>query len=129
MQLSHLIVIERGDELTENLDADAATRLLSDNTEDAYGFPPYPLIADLIANGEHAVEADIRRRVVTQLSAVRLRSPDRSWFDRLSAVVAAPAHPGVVSSVPVDSASDGLDHASNGSQPANDTIGATWRLR
>jgi putative flippase GtrA len=135
MQLSHLIVIERGDELTEDLDAEAATRLLSDNTEDAYGFPPYPLIADLLANGEHAVEADIRRRVVAQLSAVRLRSPNRSWFDRLSDVVAAPAHPGVVSSGAVG-ATEGetaeeagrRDHGSNGMRSAPDTIGAAWRL-
>jgi dolichol-phosphate mannosyltransferase len=129
MKLSHLIVIERGDELTENLDAEAATRFLTDNTEDAYGFPPYPLIADLIANGEHAVEADIRRRIVGRVSAVRLRTPDRTWFDQLSAVVAAPAHPGVVVPELVGEAPDAIKSGSNGRQAGHDTIGATWRLK
>ena len=86
--LAHMVVIEHGDALTEVLNEAVAVQLLADNTEDAYGFPPYPLIADLMANGASHEEAGIRRQIVARLSAVRLRSPDRSWYRVLSRIVA-----------------------------------------
>ena len=44
LDLDRLVVIERGDALLRELDEETAFEILSDNTEDAYGFPPYPRI-------------------------------------------------------------------------------------
>ena len=42
LDLDRLVVIERGDALLRELDEETAFEILSANTEDAYGFPPYP---------------------------------------------------------------------------------------
>jgi putative flippase GtrA len=83
LQLDRLVVIERGALDFRQLDTEAAFEILSENTEDAYGFPPYPLIAHALANGEADLERQIRRRVVTNLEASLFRTPDRAWFERL----------------------------------------------
>jgi putative flippase GtrA len=89
--IEHLFVIERGSALVENLDAATAHTILSENTEDAYGFPPYPRIAHALANGEVGMESEIRRTMLEGMRATRLRTPDRSWFELL---------PGLLSSDP-----------------------------
>jgi dolichol-phosphate mannosyltransferase len=81
--LEHLFVIERGSALVEDLDLATANTILSENTEDAYGFPPYPRIAHALANGEVLMESEIRRTMLDGLRATRLRTPDRSWFELL----------------------------------------------
>ena len=83
LQLHRLMLIERGDALLRELSAEEAFEVLSENTEDAYGFPPYPRIGHALSNGDHKVEADMRRQMVTGLEAVHLRTPDRNWFELL----------------------------------------------
>src|SRR5204862_8086584 len=56
LQLDRLVVIERGEPILQDLDTETAFEILSDNTEDAYGFPPYPRIAHALANGEVNLE-------------------------------------------------------------------------
>jgi hypothetical protein len=85
------VVIERGDALTRELDPVLAFDTLSDNTEDAYGFPPYPRIQDSLRDGWVERERDIRRQVVAGLQAVLLRTPDRAWFELLPGLVAGSA--------------------------------------
>lgn len=90
LPISHMVVIERGTELTEVLDLDEACDVLHANTEDAYGFPPYQLIAPALTNGHAKVEASIRRDVLSRVSVTRIRTPDRAWFTRLPSLVANP---------------------------------------
>jgi putative flippase GtrA len=90
LPISHMVVIERGLEVEEALGLDEACDVLEANTEDAYGFPPYHLIAPALTNGHAAVEASIRRDVLSRVSVTRIRTPDRAWFSRLPGLVATP---------------------------------------
>jgi dolichol-phosphate mannosyltransferase len=83
LQLHRLMLIERGDAMLRELSVEEAFEVLSENTEDAYGFPPYPRIGHALANSEHKIEADIRRQMIGNLEAVHLRTPDRNWFELL----------------------------------------------
>ena len=90
LPISHMVVIERGLAKEETLDLDEACDVLHENTEDAYGFPPYHLIAPALTNGHAATEARIRRDVLSRVSVTRIRTPDRAWFTRLPNLVANP---------------------------------------
>jgi hypothetical protein len=88
LDLDRLVVIERGDALVRELDPVSAYDILSANTEDAYGFPPYPRIGLALSNGHVEREQEIRRLVVDGLDAVLLRTPDRAWFELLPELAA-----------------------------------------
>jgi putative flippase GtrA len=88
LDLDRMVVIERGDALTQGLDTISAFDILSENTEDAYGFPPYPRIAESLANGYQEREREIRRLVVNGLDATLMRTPDRAWFELLPGLAA-----------------------------------------
>ena len=86
-QISNMVIIERGPELTEDLDLADACAVLMANTEDAYRFPPYHLIGAMLANGEAPLEAQIHRAAIERMRVTRIRTPDRRWSERLSAIV------------------------------------------
>jgi hypothetical protein len=117
LQLDRLIVIEQGKAVVQELDAETAFEILSDNTEDAYGFPPYPRIAHALANGEANVEREIRRSMLVELSSTLVRSPDRSWFELLPMLADGSLTP--ASGSADDDAFDGalLDLTDGGGQP------------
>ena len=62
------MIIERGDEFVESLHHEQAVETFVNNAEDAYGFPPYPILADSLSswNGEdlHPAGASHRERGV-----------------------------------------------------------------
>jgi dolichol-phosphate mannosyltransferase len=91
LDLDRLVVIERGDAVLRELDEETAFEILSANTEDAYGFPPYPRIEAALTNGHVEAERAIRRKVIGKLDAVLLRTPDRAWFERLPGLAAGTA--------------------------------------
>ncbi len=91
LDLHRLVVIERGEAVLRELDEETAFEILSENTEDAYGFPPYPRIEAALTNGHVEAERAIRRKVVSGLDAVLLRTPDRAWFERLPSLAAGTA--------------------------------------
>lgn len=90
LPIDHLVVIERGEELIERLRLDETCRVLKANTEDAYGFPPYPLIAQGLHNGDAPVEARIQQMVAGRLTVSRIRTPDRNWFERIRTLLQEP---------------------------------------
>jgi dolichol-phosphate mannosyltransferase len=106
LDLDRLVVIERGDALLRELDEDTAFEILSDNTEDAYGFPPYPRIESSFTDGYIDAERAIRRKVIGRVEAVLLRTPDRNWFERLPQLAAGMAVPFGVEVVRVDETGD-----------------------
>ena len=91
LDLDRLVVIERGDALMKELDVAEAFEILTENTEDAYGFPPYPRIAHALTNGHEAAEREIRLAMVGELESMLLRTPDRAWFELLPSLAAGTA--------------------------------------
>lgn len=84
VRITHMGVIERGSTLVQPLlDLDSNVHVLRENTEDAYGFPPYPLIAAVLANGDAAIEDEVRRHLLDGLPVTRIRTSDRHWYEQL----------------------------------------------
>jgi hypothetical protein len=100
------MLIERGDALLRELSVEEAFEVLSENTEDAYGFPPYPRIEASLTNGHVEAERAIRRKVIGRLEAVQLRTPDRNWYERLPQLAAGIAVPFGTEVVRVDETGD-----------------------
>jgi putative flippase GtrA len=90
LPLTHMISIERGAESVQQLSLDEACRVLLANTEDAYGFPPYPLIAGGLHNEDAPIEGAIQRSVLVRVALSRIRSPDRTWFERIPPLIGQP---------------------------------------
>jgi dolichol-phosphate mannosyltransferase len=92
-RVRELFVIERGPSAMEELDHDRAIDILLENTDDAYGFPPFRFFAPAIAiGGEDYVRLREREReLVTKfLADVRVRRlarDDFSWADAIPELV------------------------------------------
>jgi hypothetical protein len=84
--MESLYVIERGTPaVTEPVPHESAVRELLENTEDAYGFPPYSSLAPyLTIGGRHHEELRAREREILssaleRVDVQRIRVPDYSW--------------------------------------------------
>jgi dolichol-phosphate mannosyltransferase len=100
VRMENLYVIERGTPvLTEAIAHAAAVEELMENTEDAYGFPPYSSLAPYltIAGKSHeelrAREKAILASALAQVSVQRIRVPDYSWP---ALITSRPAQPSAV---------------------------------
>jgi hypothetical protein len=84
------VIIERGDEYVEALHHEQAVETFVRNAEDAYGFPPYPILADSLSrwNGEnlHPQEQAIVDQALRRIPTVRLRDPKFNWWQRIPTV-------------------------------------------
>ena len=85
--LARAVIIERGTEFVEALHHEQAVETFVKNAEDAYGFPPYPILADSLSkwNGEdlHPAEQAIVDKALETIPTVRLRDPKFNWWQRL----------------------------------------------
>jgi dolichol-phosphate mannosyltransferase len=91
-QLVGLAIIQReGEEGSELLEPQEALDILLSNCEDAYGFPPYPVIQQWLhtRNGMDlkAVEREIIEQALEEKPAHLLRSYDRNWYQMFPDVV------------------------------------------
>ncbi len=91
--LAGVVVIERADKDEElELAGQEITDLLISNTEDAYGFPPYPTIASSLhgtgSSDLHHAEREIISSAVERLPASILRRQQRDWWQYLPTMVA-----------------------------------------
>jgi dolichol-phosphate mannosyltransferase len=91
-QLAGLAIIQReGDDGAVLLESQEALDTLLGNCEDAYGFPPYPLIQHYLhtRNGKDlkAVERRIIEQALEDKPAHLLRSANRDWYQMFPAVV------------------------------------------
>jgi putative flippase GtrA len=88
--LARAVIIERGDEYVEALHHEQAVETFVRNAEDAYGFPPYPILADSLSkwNGEnlHPQEQAIVDQALRRIPTVRLRDPKFNWWQRIPTV-------------------------------------------
>jgi hypothetical protein len=95
--LSRAVIIERGDEYVEALQHEQAVETFVNNAEDAYGFPPYPILADSLSrwNGEdlHPQEQAIVDKALERIPTVRLRDPKFNWWQRIPVVTNLPTAP------------------------------------
>lgn len=90
-RLTHAVVIERGPDAARNMSHDEIVQELSVNAEDAYGFPPYPVIGHLLYtwNGHdlHEQERAIVSEALNGCEAELLRSANFGWWSRIPELV------------------------------------------
>jgi hypothetical protein len=110
--LTGLVVIERAaDEIRRLREAEALTTLLQ-NCEDAYGFPPYPTIAEFLHGQKGADLRLLERRIIESalagVPATLVRSSTMEWWTRLPAVAGIDSseplksrHPAAAAAAPV----------------------------
>lgn len=86
-QLSRILVIERGKDEEGALTPDETLNLLAANSEDAYGFPPYPKIARELTHWQsedlQAKERSLVATAVGGVPATYLRSSRYAWHEHL----------------------------------------------
>jgi hypothetical protein len=108
-RLAGLVVIERADDdrTIELADAEALDTLM-ENCDDAYGFPPYPLVAQFLYTRRGVDLRDAERgtaesALATAPPATLLRSTSMDWWQRVPTVMGIDVDaPPVAVLVPVD---------------------------
>jgi hypothetical protein len=93
--VENLFVIERGDPKLVDIPFDEAIQTLLENTDDAYGFPPFRQMAPSIVIGEDDY-AELRRKerdiLIQAMANIRVRglaSNNFSWAEDIAALLAA----------------------------------------
>ena len=104
--IRNVVLMERGTNQLEPVPLDEAARRLIENTDDAYGFPPFATFAPRIRIGDDDYET-LRRKEVELLTLAiskarlwHLRVPGHEWADVLPSVIdgtalvaVGPGHP------------------------------------
>lgn len=91
--IRNIVLMERGAEELEPVSIDEAVRRLLENTDDAYGFPPFALFAPRIRIGGddyealRRKEADLLRSAILNARRWHLRVPGHEWAERLPAII------------------------------------------
>jgi hypothetical protein len=89
-----LFIIERGEPALSSLDVDVATKELMDNTDDAYGFPPYRYVAPVLHIGGERYEAlrareeSVLHEALQTMRVRRLASDSFGWADEIPRLIA-----------------------------------------
>jgi hypothetical protein len=88
--LSGAVIIERGPEFEEVLDHAQAVETFVQNAEDAYGFPPYPILADSLSKWQdddlRPYEQSIVAEVLKRIRTIRLCDPKFNWWQKLPVI-------------------------------------------
>ncbi|MEO7262551.1 MAG: glycosyltransferase [Jatrophihabitantaceae bacterium] len=96
IQIENLFVIERGEPVLADIPFDEAIQTLVDNTDDAYGFPPFRQMAPsiVIGNDDYAELRRKERQILVQaMSNIRVRrlgSNTFSWADDIANLLRSP---------------------------------------
>jgi len=94
-KVRELFVIERGPAAMEELDHDRALDIMLENTDDAYGFPPFRYFAPAIAIGGEDYprlrerERELVAKFLADVRVRRLARDDFSWADTIPELVAS----------------------------------------
>ena len=90
-RVAGMIVIERGGDSDTPLNGDEALEVLMSNCDDAYGFPPYPVIQRFLhsRNGSdlRRAERDVVARALDGVPTTVMCSETMNWSERLPAIV------------------------------------------
>jgi dolichol-phosphate mannosyltransferase len=93
-RIRELFVIERGPKAMEELDQDRTVDIVLENTDDAYGFPPFRYFAPAIAIGGEGysqlreLERELVAKFLNDVRVRRLARDDFSWADAIPELVA-----------------------------------------
>ena len=98
VRLAGMVVIQRGGLGEQPLGPEEALDTLMANCEDAYGFPPYPVIAPFLysrgAMDLRETEREIVSRALVSVPTTLLRSETMDWCERLPGLTVVPASNG-----------------------------------
>ena len=92
-----VVLMERGPDGIEPVELDEAVRRLIENTDDAYGFPPFATFAPRIRIGDDDYEALRRKEVELLRQAIsgalrwHIQVPGHGWADVLPSLIDGPA--------------------------------------
>jgi hypothetical protein len=96
VQVDNLFVIERGDPVLADVPFEEAIQTLLDNTDDAYGFPPFRQMAPSIVIGDDDY-AELRRKeraileqAMRNIRVRRIGSNTFSWAEDIAGLLRAP---------------------------------------
>ncbi|MEO7664992.1 MAG: GtrA family protein [Candidatus Limnocylindrales bacterium] len=95
--IRNVVLMERGPDRLESLDIDVAVRRLIENTDDAYGFPPFATFSPRIRIGGDDYEAlrrkevELLRRAIGGSQLWDLHVPGHGWADVLPQLIDGPA--------------------------------------
>jgi putative flippase GtrA len=105
--IAHVFLMERGESLHERVTPEQAIAQLIENTDDAYGFPPFATFAPHITIGGedyHALrrrEEDLLLQALTNASVHRVRVPGHAWAELLPGLMGATGAGGSVAYEPI----------------------------
>lgn len=91
--ISHAFLMERGEAVNEAVSIDDAIKQLIENTDDAYGFPPFATFAPHIRIGSddyealRAKELLLLRKALEGVSVLRVRVPGHEWSELLPGLI------------------------------------------
>jgi hypothetical protein len=104
--IRNVVLMERGPEQLETVGLEEAARRLIENTDDAYGFPPFATFGPRIRIGDDDYQALRRKEVELLTQAIsgarrwHLQVPGHEWADRLPSIIdgsapvpVGPGHP------------------------------------
>ena len=118
--IRNIVLMERGSEVLEPVELDAAVEKLLENTDDAYGFPPFALFAPMIKiDGlDYAAlrqrEAELLRSAISNAARWHLRVEGHEWAERLPAIIDRPPLVAVGPGREADEAPDALPDSLDG---------------
>ena len=93
-KIARLVIIQRDDDFQRELDPDEALKILFENCEDAFGFPPYSEIEGFLhgLNGHdlQRAERDVVQDAFASVPATLIASSTMDWWMRLPALMSSP---------------------------------------
>ncbi len=104
--IGNVFVLERGETLQEELSVEQVMQTLIDNTDDAYGFPPFATFAPHIRIGGddylalRAKERALLAAALAQASIRRVRVPGHEWAEILPGLLEARSGP-EITAIPI----------------------------
>lgn len=96
--IGHVFIMDRGEELQERVAVDDAIPTLIENTDDAYGFPPFSTFAPRLRIGSDDYESLRRkeeallRRAMTHAAIWHVRVPGHEWAEVLPELISRNGH-------------------------------------
>jgi dolichol-phosphate mannosyltransferase len=99
VEISEIFIIERGDPSLVDVASGQALDELVENTDDAYGFPPFRYLAPVIVVGGQRYDAlqerehEVLRSVLERVRVRRMASGSFDWADRIPEVLGQDAPP------------------------------------
>lgn len=91
--IANVFLMERGEPIQERVELDAAVDQLIENTDDAYGFPPFSTLAPhFVINGQNyeqlrARERELLKQAIGNVTIWRLRVRGHEWGELLPRLI------------------------------------------